>query len=175
MKVTKRDIADVSLVWLAFHFIPYVFNYAVYAIVYLFQSRQANTFATEANSFWFQFLVGVGQFGVMAAFFWFLLFKRNLILNLLFPGSEDKTLELPGDSTEKLTDYSFWITIFGLFTAVNSGIKCLSGIPRCMDRNIGEFFQKVWNNESVNILALALAVVVIWKAKSIASMIKNRI
>ena len=79
------------------------------------------------------------------------------------------------DSTEKLTDYSFWITIFGLFTAIYSGIKSLSGIPRCIetDKSIGVFFINVWHNESVNILAFALAVVVIWKAKSIASMLNR--
>lgn len=174
MKVTKRDIADISLVWIAFRFIPYLFNYAIAAIVHLCLPDRTNAlFMTAAQSKWFQFLGSVGQFCIMAAFFWFLLFKRNLVLNLLFPGSEDKALELSGDSTEKLTDYSFWIIIFGLFTAIGSGIKCLSGIPRCMDKSIGVFFQNVWQYESVNILAFALAVVVIWKAKSIASMLNR--
>ena len=177
MKVTKRDIADISLVWIAFHFIPYLFNYAIYALVYLFQPESPNSiFSTTASGKWFQSFVGVGQFGVTAAFFWFLLFKRNLVLNLLFPGSEDKALELSGDSTEKLTDYSFWITIFGLFTTINSGIKCISGIPRCLDTNKGieAFFQNLWQYESQDIFALALGITVIWKAKSIASIL-NRI
>jgi hypothetical protein len=174
MKVTKRDIADISLVWIAFHFIPYLFNYAIYVLVYLSQPDPPNTlFTAAANSKWFQFYASVGQFGIMAAFFWFLLFKRNLILDLLFPGSEDKALEIAGDSTEKLTDYSFWITIFGLFTAIYSGIKFLSGIPRCIDNSIDVFFQNVWHNESVDILALGLAAVVIWKAKSIATMLNH--
>lgn len=174
MKVTKRDIADISLVWIAFRFIPYLFNYVVYAIVSLSLLEPSNTlFTTEASRF--QFIAAVGQFCVMAAFFWFLLFKRNLILNRLFPGSEDKALELSGDSTEKLTDYSFWIIIFGLSTAIGSGIKCISGIPRCIETNkgIGVFYQNVWQNQSENIFALALAVVVIWKAKSIASMLNH--
>ena len=176
MKVTKRDIADISLVWIAFHFIPYLFNYAIYALVYLFQPAPQNTlFMTAANSKWFQFFGYLGQFCVMSAFFWFLLFKRDIVLNRLFPGSEDKALELSGDYTEKLTDYSFWITIFGLFTAIYSGIKSLSGIPRCIEtgKGIDVFFINVWHNESVNILAFVLAVVVIWKAKSIASMLNR--
>ena len=174
MKVTKRDIADISMVWIAFHFIPYLFNYAIYALVYLFLPEPSNAlFRTAAQTKWFSFFAYIGQFGIMAAFFWFLLFKRNLVLNRLFPGSEYKTLELSGDSTEKLTDYSFWIIIFGLFTAIGSGIKCLSGIPRCIDKSIGVFFQNVWHNESVDILALVLAVLVIWKAKSISSMLNR--
>ena len=174
MKVTKRDIADVSLVWIAFHFIPYLFNYAIYALVYLWQpDRPDSLFTTAANSKWFQFFSYFGQFCVMAIFFWFLLFKRNLILNLLFPGSEDKALELSGDSAEKLTDYSFWITLFGLFTAIHSGIKFLSEIPRCIDKSIGVFFQNIWQNESVDIIAFVLAVVVILKAKNIASMLNR--
>jgi hypothetical protein len=174
MKVTKRDIADISLVWLAFRFIPYLFNYVVSVLVSFSLLEPSNTlFTTEASRF--QFIAAIGEFGVMAAFFWFLLFKRNLILNRLFPDSEDKALELSGDSAEKLTDYSFWITIFGLFTAIGSGIKCISGIPRCLETNKGvdAFFQKVWQYESPNIFAFALAVVVIWKAKSIASMLNR--
>lgn len=176
MKVTKRDIADISLVWIAFHFVPYLFNYAIYTLVYLCQPNPPDTlFITTSSSKWFQVFVSFGQFCVIAAFFWFLLFKRNIVLNLLFPGSEDKTLELSGDSTEKLTDYSFWITIFGLFTAIYSGIKCLSGIPKCIetDKGIGAFFINVWRYESVNILAFVLAIVVIWKAESIASMLNR--
>ena len=174
MKVTKRDIADISLVWIAFSFIPYLFNYAIYALVHLCLPDRTNAlFMTAAQSKWFQFFASVGQFCIMAAFFWFLLFKRNLVLNRLFPGSEDKALEVSGDSTEKLTDYSFWITIFGLFTAIGSGIKCLSGVLRCIDKSIGVFFQNVWQYESVDILAFVLAVVVIWKAKSIASMLNR--
>ena len=174
MKVTKRDIADISLVWIAFHFIPYLFNYAIVALVHLCRPEPSNTlFTTEASRF--QFFAAIGQFGVMAAFFWFLLFKRNLILNRLFPGSEDKALELSGDSTEKLTDYSFWIIIFGLFTAIGSGIKFISGIPRCIETNkgIGAFYQNLWHYQSENIFAFALAAFIIWKAKSIASMLNR--
>jgi hypothetical protein len=176
MKVTKSDIADVSLVWIAFHFVPYLFNYAIYAI---FEILRVNPYAglpmgaAPVYSRIYSVFIAFGQFGVIAAFFWFLLFKRNLILDLLFPGSEDKALELSGDSTEKLTDYSFWITIFGLFTAIHSGIKCLSGIPRCIDKSISVFFLNVWHNESVDILAFVFAVAVIWKAKSIASMLNR--
>ncbi len=174
MKVTKRDIADISLVWLAFRFIPYLFNYAISVIVSLSLLKPSNTlFTTEASRY--QFIAAISQFCIMAAFFWFLLFKRDIVLNRLFPGSEDKALELSGDSTEKLTDYSFWITIFGLFTAIGSGIKCISGIPRCIDPNMGidVFFQNLWHYQSENIFALALAVFVIWKAKSIASMLNR--
>ena len=176
MNMTKRDIADISLVWIAFHFVPYLFNYAIYTLVYLFQPDPSDgIFMTgAANSKWFQFFNSFGVFCIMAAFFWFLLFKRNLILNRLFPGSEDKALELSGDSTEKLTDYSFWITIFGLFTAIHSGIKFLAGIPgSAINRGIVVFFQKVWQNESMNIIAFALAVIVIWKAQKIAKLLKR--
>ncbi len=32
MNITKRDIADISLVGIAFHFVPYLFGYAIQAI-----------------------------------------------------------------------------------------------------------------------------------------------
>ena len=174
MKVTKRDIADISLVWIAFHFIPYLFNYAIYALVHLVQPKPPDSLFTHpAESKWFGFFSSIGQFCVVAAFFWFLLFKRHIILNRLFPDSETKTLDLHDDSAVKLTDYSFWITIFGLFTAIQSGIKFISGTLRCIDKSIGEFFQNMWKYNSMNILAVVLAVVVIWKANSIATMLNH--
>ena len=182
MKVTKRDIADISLVWIAFNFIPYLFNYAIYALFFLFflfkPSPSASVFTSPAENKWFQLSSSLGQFCIMAAFFWFLLFKRHIILNRLFPDSETKTLDLHDDSAVKLTDYSFWITIFCLFTAIQSGIKFISGTLRCIDtdKSIGEFFQNMWKYNSMHILAVVLAVVVIWKANSFSSMLcrKNK-
>ena len=174
MKVTKRDIADISLVWIAFHFIPYLFNYAIHALFYLFKpAPPASVLTYPIENKWYQFSSFLGQFCVMAAFFWFLLFKRHIILNRLFPDSETKTLDLHHDSAVKLTDYSFWITIFGLFTAIQSGIKFISDTLRCIDKSIGEFFQNMWKYNSMHILAVVLAVVVIWKAKSIATILNH--
>ena len=176
MKVTKRDIADISLVWIAFSFVPYLFNYAIYALVHLCLPDPPDTlFMTAANSKWFQFFASVGQFCVMAAFFWFLLFKRNLVLNRLFPGSEDKALELSGDSTEKLTDYSFWITIFGLFTGIHSGIQLISNFFRVLStsNNSMGYFQYVWSYCGLHIISVILSVLVIWKANEIASFLSR--
>lgn len=176
MKVTKRDIADISLVWIAFHFIPYLFNYAIHALFSLFKpAPPASVFTYPIENKWFQLSISLGQFCVMAAFFWFLLFKRHIILNRLFPDSETKTLDLHDDSAVKLTDYSFWITIFGLFTAIQSGIKFISGTLRCIDtdKRIGVFFQNMWKYNSMHILAVVLAVAVIWKANSIATMLNH--
>jgi len=175
MKITKRDIADISLVWIAFSFVPYLFNYANTTLFYLFQPESSNIiFSTPAISKWVQFFASFCQLGIMAAFLWFLLFKRNLILNFLFPNSEDKTLELSADSTEKLTDYSFWIKIFGLYLGLHSGIQLISNLFRVFGTNrAGEgYFTFIWSRCGAYIISFVLSVVVIWKAREIAKFLK---
>jgi len=111
----------------------------------------------------------------MAAFFWFLLFKRHIVLNRLFPGSDEKTLELPDHSVTQLTDYSFWVTLFGLFTGIQSGIKLVSGLLRWVNTSqaIGMYFQNILKYHGADILAVIVSVLVIWKANKIADMLRS--
>ena len=166
MKVTKRDIADISLVWIALSFIPYLFNYAISTLVSLCLYEPSNTlFSTPASMF--QLFVGFGQLCIMFAFFWILLFKRNLILNLLFPGSEDKALELSGD-------YSFWIKIFGLYIGLHSGIQLISNLFRLagISRGGQSYFTFIWSHCGTYIITFIFSVLVIWKAQVIAKYLK---
>lgn len=182
MKVTKRDIADISLVWIALYFVPYLFNYAVQAVFVIFEVLRLNSFTdlsmagSPGYSRFYAVFFAVGQFCVMAAFFWFLLFKRNYILNRLFPGSEQNTLELSDDMPVKLADYSFWITIFGLFTSIQSGVKLVSGLLRAIDtsKTIGMNIANIGKYNIPEIIAVILSVLVIWKAGTISKLL-NRI
>jgi len=178
MTITKRDISDISLVWIAFRFIPYLFNYVVQAVLEVLRPDPYVGLPMAVDSGYskvYFVLIPVGELFVMAAFFWFLLFKRNLVLNRLFPGSEDKALELSGDSTEKLTDYSFWITIFGLFTGIHSGIQLISNFFRVLStsNNSMGYFQYVWSYCGLHIISVILSVLVIWKANEIASFLSR--
>ena len=179
MNITKRDIADVSLVGIAFHFVPYLFGYAIYAIydlcVFLRPAREIPGYQNVTTGLGKGMFIGVGQFCVMAAIFWFLLFKRHVVLNRLFPSSDEKTLELPDHSVTQLTDYSFWVTLFGLFTGIQSGIKLVSGLLRWVNtsQGIGVYFQSIWKYHGTDILSVIVAVLVIWKANRISEMLRS--
>ena len=181
MKITKRDIADISLVCIALHFVPYLFRYAIYAIYAICEFLRPEAEVPGYQTFTSglgkgsSVFIGMGQFCVMAAFFWFLLFKRHIVLNRLFPGSDEKTLELPDHSVTQLTDYSFWITIFGLFTGIHSGIKLVSGLLKWVNTNqaIGMYFQNIWKHHGTDILSVIVSVLVIWKANRIADMLRS--
>jgi len=181
MNITKRDIADISLVGIAFHFVPYLFGYALHAVYVICESLRPEA---EVPGYQVSRLIGKGravfivggEFCVMAAFFWFLLFKRHIVLNRLFPGSDEKTLELPDHSVTQLTDYSFWVTLFGLFTGIHSGIKLASGLLTCVKTSdaIGVYFQNIGKYHGADILSVIISVLVIWKAKRIADMLRRR-
>jgi hypothetical protein len=184
MSITKRDIADISLVGIALHYVPYLFSYAMHAISAICEflrpeaevvpSYQGFTYTTVFPRGPSVFLC-VGEFCVMAAFFWFLLFKRHIVLNRLFPGSDEKSLELPDHSVTQLTDYSFWVTLFGLFTGIHSGIKLVPGLLRWVNtsQGIGVYFQTIWKYHGTDILSVIVAVLVIWKANRIADMLRS--
>jgi len=180
MNITKRDIADISLVWIALHFVPWLLNHAVYAIYTICEffrqtamapvsqiSRQVFSTGFGKGSSVF---IGVGQFCVLAAFFWFLLFKREYVLNCLFPNSDQKTLALSPDSAMRLTEYSFWITLFGLFTGIHAGINLISNLTRALGvhNNSMGHFAYFWSLCGLHIVSVILSALVLWKAEKIA-------
>ncbi len=181
MNITKRDIADISLVWIAFYFLPYLFNYAIHAIYAICEFLRpeaevpGSPIAISGFSKGPSVFIGVGQFSVMAAFLWFLLFKRKMVLDRLFPRSDEKTLELPGHSVARLTDYSFWITIFGLFTGIHSGIQLISNFFRVIStsNNSMSYFQYFWSYCGLHVVSVILSVLVIWKANEIANFLSR--
>ncbi len=178
MNITKRDIADISLVWIAFRFIPYLSNYAVEAVVEVLRPDPYAGIPMAAGPGYskvYYVLIAVGRFCVMAAFFWFLLFKRSIVLDRLFPRSDEKTLELPDHSAARLTDYSFWIIIFGLFAGIHSGILLISNFFSALTSSKGSmgYFQFVWTYGGQYIISVIISVLVIWKANEIASFLRH--
>ncbi len=181
MNITKRDIADISLVCIALHFVSYLFHSAIYAIYAICEFLRPEAEGIPGYQRFTMFgkgssvFVSVGQFCVMAAFFWLLLFKRHIVLNRLFPDSDEKTLELSDHSVTQLTDYSFWVTLFGLFTGIHSGIKLVPGLVRRVNTSQGicVYFQTIWKYHGTDILSVIVAVLVIWKANRIADMLRR--
>jgi hypothetical protein len=180
MNITKRDIADISLVWIALHFVPWLLNHAVYAIYAVCEFLRPTAEAPGPQGF-SQVNIGVfsnglsvfnivGQFCVLAAFFWFLLFKREYILDRLFPNSDEKTLALSPDSAMRLTEYSFWITLFGLFTGIHAGINLISNLTRVLGghNNSMGHFAWFWSLCGLHIVSVILSALVLWKAEKIA-------
>ncbi len=185
MNITKRDIADISLVWIALRFVPWLLNHAVYAIYAVCEFLRPTAEAPGPQGF-SQVTIGVfdnglsvfktvGQFCILAAFFWFLLFKRDKVLNWLFPNSDQKTLALSDDSVLRLTEYSFWITLFGLFTGIQAGVNLISNLTRAFgphNNSTGDF-AFFWSLCGLHILSVILAALILWKAETIAAFLKR--
>jgi len=119
--------------------------------------------------------VSIGQFGLMTALFCLILFKRNLLLDLLFPGSDKKTLALPDDSAIRLTDYSFWARLFGLFIGMRSGIKLVSELLRLISPSSikGNYFVYLLSHQGVHTVSVVLSVLIIWKADKISDLLSR--
>jgi hypothetical protein len=179
MNMTKRDVADISLVWITLYIVPYLFQYAIYTIYEICEFLRTQTEDSNVTTYGpnqgLSMFVSIGQFGLMAALFCLILFKRRLLLDLMFPGSEKKTLVLPDDSAIRLTDYSFWTRLFGLFIGMRSGIKLLSELLRLISPSSvkGDYFVYLLSHQGVHIVSVFLSVLVIWKAERISDLLSR--
>ena len=70
----------------------------------------------------------------------------------------------------RLTEYSFWITLFGLFTGIHAGINLISNLTRALGvhNNSMGHFAYFWSLCGLHIVSVILSALVLWKAEKIA-------
>jgi hypothetical protein len=164
--MTKRDVADIALVLVAFNFLLVFLTQLVMAGAFLFvQQESSSNFTNRAMGAMPQLLYAI----VLLVLVWIIFFKRKYIINLLFPDSDEKQLKLT-TGVSIITDYSFWIKLLGLWVSLSSVVQFISRsvavILLRQPRTFGE-----WSGQYL--VATILAILLIWKSKQIAAWIEK--
>jgi hypothetical protein len=116
MNMTKRDIADIVLVWMAVSFILALLTSIVTLGSIIGMPEEQTKWMTRSVAVAFQ----IAHLLVLLFLNYLLLFKRPLILDLVFPDGNQKEVDVPV-GLAVLTSYAFWIRLLGIFTFLGSG------------------------------------------------------
>ncbi len=102
-----------------------------------------------------------------------LLFKRDKIINLLFPLADKIKLTL-GKEFVDFSSYVFWIRLVGIIEFLLAGTKFVAYLVSSLPIK-GEFVMGFywWHKSGPELIAAVLAIVVIWKAEWIAKFIEE--
>ena len=97
-----------------------------------------------------------------------LLFKRTVILSLVFPDGGDREVSIPS-GLSAIASYAFWIRLLGIFTFLSSGTRFLGRLSMDIADTSQFVAQAFWMHRSgEHLVSTVLAAVVIWKADWIA-------
>ncbi len=169
MKMTKRDIADIVLVWMGLSlFLALLASFVTLGTI-IGMPDEHSQFMSKSVATTFQIITLVVLIGVNYVIF----FKRSVVLNLVFPNSEEKDASVP-ESLSALGSYAFWIRLLGIYTFLTSGTKFFSQIVTELAAKrqfeIGAFWMIKSGTQLVSAL---LALLIIWKADWIASKLER--
>jgi uncharacterized membrane protein len=167
--MTKRDIADIVLVWMAVSFILVLLTSILTLGSIIGMPDEQSKFMTTSVALVFQVL----HLLAVAFLIYILLFKRNLVLNIVFPDAEGKEVSV-SDGLTALTSYVFWIRLLGIFTLLSSGIGFFADLVSGLAMNRQFVIDSFWKVKTFpHIVSAILAFVVIWKADWIANRLER--
>ena len=165
--MTKRDIADIVLVWMAISFLLALLTSLVTLGAYIGMTDEANKYRDKATAMVFQLL----HIGALLFLNYVLLFKRSIILSLVVPDGREKQVVIPPGLTV-LTSYTFWIRLFGIFTFLSSGIHFVGRLATDVAVKREFVARSFWMyNTGTELISTVLAAIVIWRADWIAGRI----
>ena len=165
--MTKRDIADIVLVWMAISFLLALLTSLVTLGAYIGMTDEVNKYTDRATAMGFQLL----HVGALLFLDYCLLFKRSLVLSLVVPDGRDKQVEIPSGLTV-LASYAFWIRLLGVFTFLSWGIGFVSRLATDLAVKREFVAGSFWmHNTGTQLVSTVLAALVIWKADWIAQKI----
>jgi hypothetical protein len=163
MQMTKRDVADIVLVWMVFHFVMQflmsLIRVGMYFIPYGLMPHGDEAIAI---------VLEVLYFFVLLLLIYVLLFKRTQILSLVFPDADVKQISVSSE-LHALTSYAFWIRLFGIYLLLTHGISFLSNLATnaAFYPHVDE--ARYWiKGAGSGLISAVLAALVVWKADWIA-------
>jgi hypothetical protein len=169
MNMTKRDIADIVLVWMAISFILALLTSILTLGAILGIPDEQSKFMTTSVAIVFQVL----HLLVVAFLIYILLFKRNFVLNIVFPDAKGKELSI-SEGLTALASYKFWIRLLGIFTLLSSGIAFFADLVSGFGVNRQFVIDSFWKVKTFpHIVSAILAFIVIWKADWIANRLER--
>ena len=169
MTMTKRDIADIVFACMAVYFLMELLASFVALGALAGMTDEAEKFTNKSIHIAFQSF----HFLVLLLLVCVLLFKRSLILSMVFPDGRDKGISMPSDM-QVLSSYVFWIRLLGIFTFLSSGIHFLARLGVDVAAK-GEFMTRSYwmYSNGVEMVSALLGIIVVWKADWIANKLGN--
>lgn len=169
MKMTKRDIADISLVLISILFIINLVNSLLTIATIALLPGEDYSYGAFLDR-----TIGIPlhllHFIVILSCIAILLFKRDLLVDRLFPDASDKELCF-AENARFMIDYFFWIKLIGVYFVLVSAIHFISSLSYSMSVRpaLGASASFFMRNTGVHLVRLILWLVVIWQAQHIAT------
>jgi len=169
MHITKRDIADIVLVWMAVSFILVLLTSILTLGLLIGMPDEQSKNITGPVAVLFQVL----HLLAVAFLTYILLFKRNLVLDKVFPDAAGKDVPI-SDGLSALTSYAFWVRLLGIFTLLSSGIAFVADLVTGLGMNRQFVVDSFWLIKTgPEMVSAFLAFLVIWKADWIATRLEH--
>jgi len=161
--ITKRDIADIVLVWMTISFLFMLLTSIITLGSIIGLHGEEAKLITKPVAITFQII----QIVVLMVVNYILVFKRHLVLDIVFPQAGEKVMAVP-DGLITLTSYGFWIRMLGIFTFLSSGTEFLSEL--ISDVAITrDFMNGIWMLKSGSkMISAIISLLIIWKADWLA-------
>ena len=157
--MTKRDVADLILLWMALTLFVALLTAFVTFGAYI--GMKENEYADKTTAICFQSI----HFVFLIIMNYILFFKREWILKYVLPTkSSSAEMNIPEGLTA-LSSYAFWIRMFGIFTFLTSFVAFFSHlvIDVASHRRIipGTFWMM---KSGTALVATLMALFIIWKS-----------
>jgi hypothetical protein len=167
MPMTKRDIADIVLVWILSSVLLSLLI-SIAQVSFIGMARGPKEVANQAIFFGFEAL----QVLVLLLLGYILLFKRPAVLSFLFPDGREKEIAVPG-GLEVLTSYAFWIRLFGVFKFLWLGVQLIGHLATSMAMEWPFLELRSFRSSGPELVGVILSAAIIWKADWIADKLQT--
>lgn len=169
MQMTKRDIADIALVWILASVLISLLTQMAMLASYLGAKVALSHLVDLAEFLGFEGLLLI----VLLLLSYVLLFRRAMVLSFLFPNAQEKEIAIP-TGLESLASFAFWVRLFGTFEFLSYGIQLVGRFA--MAAAVATDSSDGWQLSSpcvVNAIVLPLtglivSAAIIWKADWLA-------
>lgn len=164
MTMTKRDVADIVLVWMAVSLFMSLLTSIMTLGAWVGMTDLSKQYEEKSVGVTFQIL----QIVALLFLNYVLLFKRSFLLSRVFPDGKAKEVSVP-EGLSVLISYAFWIRLLGIFTFLSSGIKFIGRLGMDVAAQWQFLAPRFWmHNSGAELASAVLAAIVIWKADWIA-------
>jgi hypothetical protein len=163
MQMTKRDIADIVLVWILFSVILMLLMAIAVEASFINMAVDPTTSIHTAIFLGFEAL----RVLLLLLLSYALLFKRPAVLSFLFPDAREKEIAVPA-GLEVLGSLAFWIRLFGIFKFLSYGVQFIGhfGTSAVMEWQFLDL--RSFRTCVPNLVGAVLAAAIVWKADWIA-------
>ena len=163
-KLTKYDVADLVLVFVAIRFLFTLV--AVIASMSVSFWQKDDYYTCRTASIAARLVYPLLLFGIN----YILFFKRSALIRMIFPHSEEIEVNLT-DGLTILTQYSFWIRVLGIITLLRAGVDLFSDLATALVATTVGYSS--WMPLSTKLVSVILAFWVLWKADWIAEKVQR--